>query len=77
MTDVDTKVQACVAGVGVGVAQLLALGVEHLVHGGTLFELFPDWPGETFPLYAIRPSRRQAPAAVEAFLEFCREICSV
>ncbi len=75
MTDVDTMVQACVA--GVGVAQLLALGVEHLVQSGALIELFPDWPGETFPLYAIRPSRRLAPAAVEAFLEFCREICAV
>ena len=75
MTDVDTMVQACVA--GVGVAQLLALGVEHLVQSGALIELFPDWPGETFPLYAIRPSRRLAPAAVEAVLEFCREICVV
>jgi DNA-binding transcriptional LysR family regulator len=40
-----------------------------------LIELFPEWPGETFPLYAIRPSRRLPPAAVEAFLDFCREIC--
>jgi DNA-binding transcriptional LysR family regulator len=74
MMDAETMVQACVA--GAGVAQLLALGVEHLVHGGALVELFPDWPGETFPLYAIRPSRRLAPAAVEAFLQFCREICA-
>ena len=37
--------------------------------------LFPEWPGETFPLYAIRPSRRLPPAAVEVFLDFCTEIC--
>jgi DNA-binding transcriptional LysR family regulator len=74
MMDIDTMVQACVA--GVGVAQLLELGVEPLVRSGVLVELFPDWPGETFPLYAIRPTRRLAPAAVEAFLEFCREICA-
>jgi len=73
MMDIDTMVQACVA--GAGIAQLLELGVEPLMRSGVLVELFPDWPGETFPLYAIRPTRRLAPAAVEAFLEFCREIC--
>ena len=73
LTDVDTMVSACVA--GAGVAQVLALGVEHLLASGALVELFPDWPGETFPLYAIRPSRRLPPAAVEAFLEFCWELC--
>jgi DNA-binding transcriptional LysR family regulator len=73
LTDVDTMVAACVA--GAGIAQVLALGVEHLIANGDLIELFPEWPGETFPLYAIRPSRRLPPAAVEAFLDFCREIC--
>jgi DNA-binding transcriptional LysR family regulator len=73
LTDVDTMVGACVA--GAGIAQVLALGVEHLIATGVLIELFPEWPGETFPLYVIRPSRRLAPAAVEAFLDFCAEIC--
>jgi DNA-binding transcriptional LysR family regulator len=73
LTDVDTMVAACVA--GAGIAQVLALGVEHLIANGDLIELFPDWPGETFPLYAVRPSRRLPPAAVEAFLAFCGEIC--
>jgi DNA-binding transcriptional LysR family regulator len=73
LTDVDTMVGACVA--GVGIAQVLALGVEHLIANGDLVELFPEWPGETFPLYAVRPSRRLPPAIVEAFLDFCVEIC--
>jgi DNA-binding transcriptional LysR family regulator len=73
LTDVDTMLAACVA--GAGIAQVLALGVEHLIADGVLIELFPEWPGETFPLYAIRPSRRLPPAAVEAFLDFCRDIC--
>jgi len=51
------------------------VGVAHQLASGALVELFPDWPGETFPLYAIRPSRRLPPAAVEAFLEFCWELC--
>ncbi|WP_175922853.1 LysR family transcriptional regulator [Burkholderia latens] len=73
-TDVDVMVEACVA--GSGVAQVLALNVRHLLAGGALVELFPEWPGETYPLYVIRPSRRLAPAAVEAFLEFCTSICA-
>ena len=73
LADVDTMIAACVA--GAGIAQVLALSVEPLVEDGTLVELFPDWPGETFPLFAIRPSRRLPPAKVEAFLDFCTEIC--
>ena len=71
--DCDTMVMACVA--GAGIAQTLALGTELLISRGALIDLFPDWPGETYPLYAIRPSRRLAPAKVEAFLNFCSEIC--
>lgn len=70
--DVDTMVAACAA--GAGVAQVLALGVEGLLASGALVELFPDWPGETFPLYAVRPSRRLSPAKVEAFLNFCEAV---
>lgn len=73
-TDVDLMVQACVS--GSGIAQVLALNVGHLIASGELIELFPDWPGETYPLYIARPSRRLAPAAVEAFLDFCTEICA-
>jgi DNA-binding transcriptional LysR family regulator len=73
LTDGDALVRACVA--GAGVAQMLALGFESLTTSGALVDLFPDWPDETFPLYAIRPSRRLPPAAVEAFLDFCTEIC--
>ena len=73
-TDVDLMVQACVG--GAGIAQLLALNVAHHVASGALIELFPEWPGETYPLYITRPSRRLAPAAVEAFLDFCSEICA-
>ncbi|WP_092582663.1 LysR substrate-binding domain-containing protein [Achromobacter sp. NFACC18-2] len=60
---------------GSGIAQVFALGVSHLIASGNLVELYPDWPDKTYPLYATHPSRRLAPAAVEAFLEFCTEIC--
>ena len=70
---VHDSLAACVA--GAGIAQVLALSVESLVDNGTLIDLFPDWPGETFPLFAIRPSRRLPPAKVEAFLDFCADVC--
>jgi DNA-binding transcriptional LysR family regulator len=35
-----------------------------------LIELFPDWPGERFPLYALYPSRHHPPARVQAFIDF-------
>lgn len=73
LTDGDTMIGACVA--GAGVAQVLALSVEPLIASGALVDLFPDWPGETFPLHVIRPSRRLPPAAVESFINFCVEIC--
>lgn len=74
LADADTMIGACVA--GAGIAQVLALGMEPLLSSGALVELFPDWPDEAFPLYAIRPSRKLPPASVEAFLDFCKEICA-
>ena len=73
LSDVDTMVGACIA--GAGIAQVLAVGVGPLLESGALVDLFPDWSGETVPLYIIRPSRRLPPAAVQAFMDFCIEIC--
>lgn len=73
VTDVATMIAACVA--GAGIAQVLAISVQSQLASGELVELFPDWPDETFPLYAVRPSRRLAPLKVVAFIAFCEEIC--
>jgi len=73
MTDVATMVAACTA--GAGIAQLLAISAQPFLASGQLIELFSDWPDETFPLYAMRPSRRLAPLKVTAFIDFCEEIC--
>jgi DNA-binding transcriptional LysR family regulator len=73
MTDVAMMIAACTA--GAGIAQVLAISVQRHLASGELVELFPDWPDETFPLYAIRPSRRLPPLKVAAFIDFCDEIC--
>ena len=73
LEDWDTIISACTG--GAGIAQILALGNEHMLSDGTLVNLFPDWSSETLPVYAIRPSRRLAPARVEVFFKFCAEIC--
>lgn len=66
--DVGTMHGVCLA--GHGIAQVLALGAEQLLASGRLIDLFPDWPDETFPLYAAYPSRHHLPATVRAFLDF-------
>ena len=45
-----------------------------LLAEGALIDLFPDWHGERFPLFAFHPSRKHPPAKVRAFIDFCIEI---
>ena len=68
LTDARTLLTSCLA--GVGVAQLLALSVQDYLDRGDLIDLFPDWPDERFPLYALYPSRHLPPAKLRAFLDF-------
>jgi DNA-binding transcriptional LysR family regulator len=72
VNDVATLIGACLA--GVGIAQVLAPSVEGHLRAGRLVELFPDWPDERFPLYALYPSRRLPAAKLRAFLEFVTEL---
>jgi DNA-binding transcriptional LysR family regulator len=68
LTDVGTILGTCLA--GVGVAQIKALGIRELLDDGKLIDLFPDWPDQRFPLYALYPSRHLPAAKVRAFIDF-------
>jgi DNA-binding transcriptional LysR family regulator len=68
VNDVGTMHSACLA--GSGIAQIMALGAETLLAEGRLVDLFPDWPDERFPLYALHPSRHHPAAKTRAFLDF-------
>jgi len=68
LNDVGTMHGLCLA--GHGIAQVMGLGVENLLTNGSLIELFPEWNGEYFPLYALYPSKNLLPAKVQAFLDF-------
>jgi DNA-binding transcriptional LysR family regulator len=68
VNDVGTMHSVCVA--GHAIAQVMELGVEQLLADGRLVELFPEWPDDLFPLYALYPSRHHVPAKVRMFLEF-------
>jgi DNA-binding transcriptional LysR family regulator len=72
VNDVSTMHSACLA--GYGVAQVMQLGVERLIADGRLVDLFPDWPDERFPLYALYLSRSHLPAKTRAFLDFVASI---
>jgi DNA-binding transcriptional LysR family regulator len=77
VNDVGTLYSVCAA--GQGIAQIPGLGAESLLASGKLVELFPDWGGEVYPLYALYPSRHQPSAKVRAFFEFVVALtgCSV
>ena len=68
LTDVGTILAACQS--GVGIAQIKAIGIQDLLATGRLVDIFPDWPDEQFPLYALYPSRHLPAAKVRAFVEF-------
>jgi DNA-binding transcriptional LysR family regulator len=68
LTDVGTILGTCLS--GVGVAQIKAVGIQELLDGGQLIDLFPDWPDERFTLYALYPSRHLPAAKVRAFIDF-------
>jgi DNA-binding transcriptional LysR family regulator len=68
VSDVGTMITECLA--GTGIAQMIVIGAREYLDTGQLVDLFPDWPDETFPLYAFYPSRRQPPAKVRAFVDF-------
>ena len=71
-TDPKSMLEECFA--GTGIAQLIGWGVGQWLAGRALVDLFPDWHGERFPLFAFHPSRKHPPAKVRAFVEFCAEI---
>lgn len=74
VSDVGAMLSACEG--GVGIAQIMQLGSKHLVAEGRLIDLFPDWPGEMFPLYALFPSRQLRAAKVRTFVEFTANLLS-
>jgi DNA-binding transcriptional LysR family regulator len=71
-TDPKTMLEECIA--GTGIAQVIGWGLKELLASGVLIDLFPDWHGERFPLFAFHPSRKHPPAKVRAFVEFCVEV---
>jgi len=72
LSDAGTMLTECLA--GTGICQVLAIAVRDLLDEGHLVNLFPDWPDETFPLYALYPSRHHPPAKVRAFIEFVHRL---
>ena len=74
VSDVGAMLSACEA--GVGIAQIMQLGSKHLIAEGRLVELFPDWSGEMFPLYALYPSRQLRAAKVRSFIDFTVDLLS-
>jgi DNA-binding transcriptional LysR family regulator len=71
-TDPKSMLEECFA--GTGIAQVIGWGIKESLASGALIDLFPDWHGERFPLFAFHPSRKHPPAKVRAFVEFCLSV---
>lgn len=74
VNDTHSLLAACLA--GTGIAQPLAFYIRDHLAAGRLVDLFPDWPDETFPLYAFHRGRSLPPARLRAFLDFVGEIAA-
>ena len=72
-TDPKSMLAECAA--GTAIAQVIGWGIGDLLGNGQVIDLFPDWHGERFPLFAFHPPRKHPPAKVRAFVDFCSEIC--
>jgi DNA-binding transcriptional LysR family regulator len=68
VSDIITMHNLCLA--GYGIVQVMENAVSSFLKQGKLIDLFPDWPDEDFPLYALYPSRKHLPAKTRAFLDF-------
>jgi DNA-binding transcriptional LysR family regulator len=68
VAEFGTMLGACLG--GVGIARVKAIGVQQLIQQGALVELLSDWHGESYPLYALYPSRHLPAAKVRAFIDF-------
>ena len=74
LSDIITMHNLCLA--GYGIAQVMENAVSRLLRQGKLIDLFPDWPDERFPFYAVYPSRKHLPAKTRAFLDFLASLAS-
>lgn len=68
VNEAGTLLGTCLA--GAGIARIKSIGIRDQLVAGELVELLPDWQCESFPLYALYPSRHLPAAKVRAFIDF-------
>ena len=68
VSEYGTMLGACTG--GMGIARAKAIFVQHLIQQGALVEVLSDWHGDSYPLYALYPSRHLPAAKVRAFIDF-------
>jgi DNA-binding transcriptional LysR family regulator len=74
VNDAGTLQSVCEA--GFGIAQMFVLPQDPVLADRRLFNLFPEWSDERFPLYAYHPSRHHVPAKTRAMLDFVAGLVS-
>jgi DNA-binding transcriptional LysR family regulator len=71
VTEFGPVIGACLG--GAGIARVKAIGVQELLARGQLVDVLPDWPGQSFPLYALFPAGPHPAVKVRAFVDFVAE----
>jgi DNA-binding transcriptional LysR family regulator len=66
-SDPKSMLEECIA----GIAQVIGWGIKEQLERETLVDIFPTWHVERFPFFAFHPSRKNPPAKVRAFVDFC------
>jgi len=70
VSDGDLAVRAALD--GVGIARLPISSVDTFIQKGQLIPLLEDWAPRSVGFFLYYPSRRQTPAALQAFVDFLR-----
>jgi DNA-binding transcriptional LysR family regulator len=71
VTEFGPVIGACLA--GAGIARVKAVGLQDLLASGRLIDVLPDWPGQSFSLFALYPGGPHPAAKVRAFIDFVVE----
>jgi DNA-binding transcriptional LysR family regulator len=70
VNDGDLAIRAALD--GVGIAHLPASSVDELIAQKRLVPLLEDWAPPSVGFFLYYPSRRQTPAALQAFIDFLK-----
>jgi LysR family transcriptional regulator, regulator for bpeEF and oprC len=59
---------------GMGIVRLYDLAARPFIEAGTLEPILEDWAGDSHPVYAVMPARKDIPVKTRVFLDFVQTL---